>query len=59
MDTYLIQKVLRYVFYLLVVITVGLYALAKYQGWPDEYWIYCGIATVGISVLRFVMRLMA
>lgn len=57
MDSFaLFQRILRYVFYLLVIATGVLYALSYYQGWDDKYWIYCGCGAVIASVIRFFIR---
>lgn len=52
----IIQKILRYLFYLLVAATVVFWALAHYQHLDDRYWIFCGVGAVGCSMLRFFLR---
>lgn len=59
MDNNQILKVIRILFYIFVTATVIFWLLAKYQGISDTYWLYSGVAAVGLSVLRFVMRFMA
>jgi hypothetical protein len=52
----LIQKVLRYLFYGLVIATAICWALSHYKGVDDQYWLYCGMGAIGCSLLRFVLR---
>lgn len=52
----IIQKVLRYLFYLLVIATAVLWTLSHYQQLDDRYWIFCGIGAIGCSMLRFFLR---
>lgn len=52
------MRLLRILFYVLVVATLVLYLLARYQGWPDNYWIWCGMGTIGCSIIRFFLKMM-
>lgn len=52
----LIHKILRYLFYLLVVATIVLWCGTHYQGIDDKYWMICGVCAVGCSVVRFFLR---
>ncbi len=52
----IIQKVLRYLFYLLVAATAVLWALSHYQNLDARYWIFCGMGAIGCSLLRFFLR---
>lgn len=51
-----IQFVLRIVFYVLAALTLGCY-LADKAGWmANVAWVYCGVAALGVSIVRYVMN---
>ena len=51
------HKLLRLAFYVLVTATLILWLLSRYQGLEPRWWIYCGLAAVGCSMVRFFTRL--
>lgn len=58
MDKFL--KVIRVIFYVLVVACFGFYAAYRYMEPTDEayfrYFLYCGMGAIGLSAIRFVLR---
>lgn len=54
MDT--IIKVLRIFFYVMVVLTLALYAADYMALWANVYWVWSGTAAVGASVIKFFLR---
>lgn len=54
MTTFL--KYLRLFFYVFVVATIGLYCADRFEAWHNTWWLYCGLTTVGLSILRFVLN---
>lgn len=53
---YRFQKILRLLFYVLVAATVALWLLSHYRGLEPRWWVYCGLAAIGCSVIRFFTR---
>ena len=52
------QKILRLAFYALVAATLVCWLLSRYQGLEPRWWMYCGLAAIGCSVIRFFTRFM-
>lgn len=50
------QKVLRILFYVCVVVTIAAYAADRWFDYPNVYWMYAGLGAIGTSLIRFVMR---
>lgn len=51
-------KALRVLFYIFVIATAVCYALSYYQGFPENYWIWCGCGAIDTSVIRFFLKFM-
>lgn len=51
-------KALRVLFYIFGIATAVCYALSYYQGFPENYWIWCGCGAIGTSVIRFFLKFM-
>jgi len=52
----MIQRVLRILFYVLVVFALVGFAAEKFFDAPNVYWMYCGVGAIGCSLIRFVLR---
>ena len=56
------MKILRWLFYALVVASIALFVMYKYSEPVNEdyfrYFLYCGFGAIGLSCIRFVMRFM-
>ena len=50
------QKLLRILFYVFVVVTLVCYAAERLYEWPNTYWVWCGLGAVGTSLIRFFLR---
>lgn len=57
MDSFeIFQKVLRYLFYVLVTVALVCYAAERWFDAPNAYWLYSGLGAIGCSLIRLVMR---
>lgn len=60
MNTFI--KIIRWIFYILVVACIGLYVAYKMSDPVNEdlfvYFLYCGFGAIGLSLLRFILRFM-
>lgn len=50
------QKLLRILFYVFVVVTLVCYASERWYDWPNTYWVWCGLGAVGTSLIRFFLK---
>lgn len=50
------QKVLRYLFYICVVISLVCYAAEYFFGMTNVYWFYAALIAIGCSLVRFFLR---
>jgi len=50
------QKLLRILFYVLVVAALAGFAAEYFLHYANTYWIWCGMGAIGCSVIRFFLR---
>lgn len=50
------QKFLRILFYVFVVVTLVGFAAEKWLDYPNTYWVWSGLGAIGASVIRFFLR---
>lgn len=50
------QKLLRILFYVLVVAALAGFAAEYFLNYPNTYWLWCGMGAIGCSVIRFFLR---
>lgn len=50
------QKLLRILFYVFVVVTLVGFAAEKWFDYPNTYWVWSGLGAIGASVIRFFLR---
>ncbi|MBQ0056733.1 MAG: hypothetical protein KBT20_03655 [Bacteroidales bacterium] len=53
-------KIIRWIFYILVVACITFFCLYKFSEPVNEdyfqYFVYCGFGAMGLSLLRFILR---
>ncbi|MDO4496857.1 MAG: hypothetical protein Q4B58_03340 [Bacteroidales bacterium] len=53
-------KILRWIFYVLVIACFGFYIAYQFSEPQNEeyfrYFLYCGLGAIGLSAVRFVLR---
>lgn len=51
-----VQKLLRILFYIFVLITLVGFAAEKWFDMPNTYWVWCGMGAMGTSLIRYFLR---